>query len=47
MEIFSSEIDRKKISLKSENKFPETAEYDSACCGVHEKLYFSPSRNQF
>ena len=27
-------------------KFPETAEYDSACFPDHKKLYFSPSKNQ-
>ena len=42
IEIFSSEIEVKKISSKLGNRIGYTAGYDWAWCAEHEKLYFNP-----
>ena len=43
----SSRIEVKKIFLNCKIELAKNAKYDSASCLDHEKLCFSPSKNQF
>ena len=47
IEIFSSEIVRKKFLLNWKIELAKNAEYDSAKCANPEKKYFSLSKSQF
>ena len=47
IKIFWSEIEVKKISLKLKIELAKNAEYDSAWCANHAKLYMSPWKNRF
>ena len=46
IEIFWSEIEVKKFLWNWKIEMAKNAEYDSAWCANHEKLYLSPSKNQ-
>ena len=46
IEILWSEIEVKKFFWNWKIEFAKIAEYDSAWCANHEKLYLSPSKNQ-
>ena len=47
IEIFRSEVKVKKFLWNWEIELAKNVEYDSAWCANQEKLYLSPSKNQF
>ena len=47
IEIFWSEIEVKKFLWNWKIELAKNAEYDSSWCANQEKLYMSPSKNQF
>ena len=47
IKIFWSEIEVKKFLWNWKIEFAEIAEYDSAWCANHEKLYMSPWKSRF